>query len=79
MKDNKKTKYFLNLEKQYRQGTISRLKKSENGFATTDKGILYECESFFKDLYSSMMKTDSILPETDFFLRQRHPFKKRGT
>ena len=43
------------------------------------KGILYECESFFKDLYSSMMKTDSILPETDFFLRERHPFKQRGT
>ena len=31
----KNTKYFLNLEKRhYRQGTISRLKKSENDFAT---------------------------------------------
>ena len=37
MKEKKNTKYFLNLEKrQYRQGTISRLKKSENDFATTD-------------------------------------------
>ena len=34
----KNTKYFLILEKQhYKQGTISRLKKSENDFATTDK------------------------------------------
>ena len=57
----KNTKYFLNLEKRhYRQGTISRLKKSENDFATTDKEILHECESFFKDLFSSKMKTDSI-------------------
>ena len=40
----KKTKYFLNLEKRhYRQGTISYLKKSENDFATTDKEILNEC------------------------------------
>ena len=67
----KNTKYFLNLEKRhYRQGTISRLKKSENDFATTDKEILHECESFFKDLYSSKMKTDSILPETDFFFSE---------
>ena len=58
----KNTKYFLNLEKRhYRQGTISRLKKSENDFATTDKEIPQECESFSKDLYSSKMKTDSIL------------------
>ena len=67
----KNTKYFLNLEKRhYRQGTISRLKKSENDFATTDKEILHECESFFKDLYSSKMKTDSILPETDYFFSE---------
>ena len=67
----KKTQYFLNLEKQhYRQGTISRLKKSENDFATTDKEILPECKSFFKDLYSSKMKIDSILPETDFFFSE---------
>ena len=42
----KNTKYFLNLEKRhYRQGTISRLKKNENDFATTNKEILNECES----------------------------------
>ena len=64
----KNTKYFLNLEKRhYRQGTINRLKKSENDFATTDKEILHECEYFFKDIYSSKMKTDSIPAETDKF------------
>ena len=47
MKEKKNTKYFLNLEKRhYEQGKISRLKKSENDFATTDKEILHECESF---------------------------------
>ena len=73
----KNTKYFLNLEKRhYRQGTINRLKKSENDFATTDKEILHECEYFFKDLYSSKMKTDSIPAETDkfFFSRRITPF-----
>ena len=75
VKEEKKTKYFLNLEKRhYRQGTISRLKKCKNDFATTDKGILHECESFFKDLYSSKMKTDSILPETNFFSQRMTPF-----
>ena len=67
----KKTQYFLSLEKQhYKQGTISRLKKSENEFATSDKEILHECESFFEDLYFSKMKTDSLLPETDFFFSE---------
>ena len=41
------------------------------------------CESFFKDRYSSRMKTDSILPDTDsfffFFRKERHRFKQRGT
>ena len=67
----KNTKYFLNLEKRhYRKGTISRLKKGENDFATTDKEILHECESFFKDLYSSKMRTDLISPETDSFFSE---------
>ena len=67
----KNTKYFLNLEKRhYRQGIISPLKKNENDFATTDKEILDECEAFFKDLYSSKMKTDSFFPETDFFFSE---------
>ena len=47
----KNTKYFLNLEKrQYKQGTISRLKRNENDYVTTDKEILHECKTFYKDL-----------------------------
>lgn len=67
----KKTQNIKSLEKRhYKQGTISRLKKSENEFATTDKEILHECESFVEDLYFSKMKTDSLRPETVFFLRE---------
>ena len=67
----KNTKYFLNLEKRhYRQGTISRLKRNENDFVSSDKEILQECEFFFKDLYSSKMKTESLLPEIDFFFSE---------
>jgi len=43
---------------------ISRLKISENDFATTDK-----------ELYSPKIKTDSLLPEIDFFSRRTTPFK----
>ena len=67
--EEKITKYFLE-KRHYKQGAISRWKKSENDFATTDKEIPQECESFSKDLYSSKMTTDSILPETDFFFSQ---------
>ena len=71
MKAKKNTKYFLNLEKRhYRQGTISRLKRNENDFVSSDKEILQECEFFFKDLYSSKMKTESLLPEIDFFFSE---------
>ena len=71
MKAKKNTKYFLNLEKRhYRQGTISRLKRNENDFVSPDKEILQECKFFFKDLYSSKMKTESLLPEIDFFFSE---------
>ena len=57
----KNTKYFLNQEKRhYGQVTISCLEKSENDFATTDKGIIHECESFFKDLYF-FSENDTVL------------------
>ena len=50
----KNTKYFLNLEKQhYNQGAISQLKLENENFVTTDKEILGECESFYKNFYSS--------------------------
>ena len=54
----KNAKYFLNLEKRhYNQGAISQLKLDDENFATTEKEILQECETFYKHLYSS--KIDS--------------------
>ena len=50
----KNTKYFLNLEKRHcKQGTISQLKVNDNDLIYTDKEILKECESFYRNLYSS--------------------------
>ena len=50
----KNTKYFLNLEKRhYKNGVINQLKTGENEFVTSDKEILSECETFYKNLYSS--------------------------
>ena len=64
----KNTKYFLNLEKrQYKQGTISRLKRNENDYVTTDKEILHECKTFYKDLYASKLDPEDLLSLTDFF------------
>ena len=67
MKEKKHKILSKSRKRHYRQGKISRFKKSENDFATTDKEILQEFESVFKDLYSFKLKTDPILPETDFF------------
>ena len=53
----KNTKYFLNLEKRhFKQGTISQLKLSDGVFVISDKDILSECESFYKDLYASKIE-----------------------
>ena len=50
----KNTKYFLNLEERhYKNGVINQLKTGENEFVTSDKEILSECETFYKNLYSS--------------------------
>ena len=50
----KNSRYFLNLEKRhFKQGTISQIKINDNEFITTDKAILSECVSFYKNLYSS--------------------------
>ena len=55
----KNTKYFLNLEKRHcKQGTITQLKVSENDFISTDKEILFECENFYKNLYSSKVDNE---------------------
>ena len=59
------TKYFLNLEKRhFKQGTICQLKFNETDFATSDKAILSECESFYKHLYTSKVNNDFA---SDFF------------
>ena len=53
----KNTKYFLGLEKRhFKQGTISQLKKDDGNFITSDKDILNECKSFYKNLYTSKIK-----------------------
>lgn len=62
----KNTKYFLNLEKRhFKHSTISQLKINEREFITSDKNILAECETFYKELYTSRQNT--IPPESEFF------------
>lgn len=67
----KNTKYFLNLEKRhFKQGTISQIKTNDHEFVTSDKKILTECVSFYKDLYSSKGMTyeqndDTFFPERE--------------
>ena len=47
----KNTKYFLNLEKWHcKQGTITQLKINDNKFVQSDREILHECETFYKNL-----------------------------
>ena len=54
----KNTKYFLNLEKRhFKQGTISQIKINDREFVTSDKKILTECVSFYKNLYSTKSMT----------------------
>ena len=57
----KNTKYFLNLEKRHcKQATIAQLKIDVNAFALTDKEILSQCETFYKDLYSTKTAKEYI-------------------
>ena len=65
----KNTKYFLNLEKRhFKQGTISQLKLSDGVFVISDKDILSECESFYKDLYASSVNFDFFQQANETFL-----------
>ena len=67
-KSEKNTKYFLNLEKRhYKQGAISQLKLDDENFATTDKEILQECETFYKHLYSSKIDSQNEEYNNIFF------------
>lgn len=71
----KNTKYFLNLEKRhYKQGTINQLKTENDNFVTTDKEILKECHSFYKDLYTTMQtgEQDPSITNRFFFGRKQH-------
>ena len=50
----KNSRNFLNLEKRhFKQVTTSQLKINDTDFVTTDKAILSECGSFYKNLYAS--------------------------
>lgn len=54
----KNAKYFLNLEKRHqKQGTISQLKQADDSFVTTDKKILYQCETFYRELFRAKIGT----------------------
>ena len=70
----KNTKYFLNLEKRhFKLSTITQLKITDQKFITSDKEILAECETFYKELYTSqenVIPTDSnfFQPENETFL-----------
>ena len=67
----KNTKYFLNLEKRhYNQGAISQLKLGNENFVTTDKEILSECETFYKNLYSSNNGSQNERADKVFFKTQ---------
>ena len=56
----KNSAYFLNLEKRHcKQGPISQLKLNDTDFVTTDRYILSECMTFYKNLYTSK-KSDSL-------------------
>ena len=56
----KNSAYFLNLEKRHcKQGAISQLKINDTEFVTTDRDILSECTTFYKNLYTSK-KSDSL-------------------
>ena len=72
----KNSSYFSNLEKRhFKQGTISQLKVTETDFVISDQDILLECETFFKNLYSSKIQqvhdTNSFLPSKFYFSYQR--------
>ena len=67
----KNTKYFLNLEERhYNQGTISQLKLGNENFITTNKEILSEHETFYKNLYSSNNGSQNEQADKVFFKMQ---------
>ena len=64
----KNSKYFLSLEKRhYKNGVISQPKLGDNDFACSDKEILSECETFYRDIYSSKADRDNSRINDLFF------------
>ena len=51
----------------YKNGVISQLKLGENEFASSDKDILSECETFYRDIYSSKADCDNSRINDLFF------------
>ena len=70
MKEKKNSKHFLSLEKRhYKNGVISQLRLGDNDFACSDREMLSECETFYRDIYSSKLKQTVIIQElTNYFL-----------
>ena len=63
-----KVKKIQSLEKRhYKNGVISQLKLGENEFASSDKEILSECETFYRDIYSSKADCDNLRINDLFF------------
>ena len=66
--DEKNSKYFLNLEKsQFKNGVITQLKLGGNEFTSSDKEILSECETFYRNIYSSKTGCDDSRINDLFF------------
>ena len=64
----KKAKMRRSLEKRhYKNGVISQLKLGDNEFASSDKDILSECETFYRDIYSSKADCDNSRINDLFF------------
>ena len=58
MKVEKKSKYFLNLQKGHlKNGVVSPLQLGDKEISSLEKEILSQCETFYRNIYSS---------ETDF-------------
>ena len=61
-------------KRHYKNGVISQLKLGDNDFACSDKEILSECETFYRDIYSSKLRQTVIIQElTNYFFGDASP------
>ena len=64
----KNSKYFLSLEKRhYKNGVIGQLKLGDNEFAISDKEMLSECKTFYRNIFSSKADYDNSWINDPFF------------